>query len=234
MRKIICASIFTLVFVLTVMVFNTSLSFALTPDERLTSAADVVQAMGSQEDVSTMADMVKESYGVVIIPSFYKGAIGLGGTYGEGVVLRHDPATGRWYGPSFMNISGISYGLQIGLQSTALLLVVSNSAGMEHFYGDTVKLGADVSVAAGPVGRSAGAATYVNMKASIYSYSISKGLFAGVSLGGSVMATDEEANSSYWGEGKYNSREILLKRASSPKVQPLLSSLRVLVEKASK
>jgi len=234
MKKIICASIFTLVFVLTVMVFNTSLSFALTPDERLTSAADVVQAMGSQEDVSTMADMVKGSHGVVIIPSFYKGAIGLGGSYGEGVVLRHDPATGRWYGPSFMNISGISYGLQIGLQSTALLLVISNSDGMEHFYGDTVKLGADVSVAAGPVGRSAGAATDVNLKASIYSYSISKGLFAGVSLGGSVMATDEEANSSYWGEGNYNSREILLKRASSPNIQPLLSSLRTLVEKASK
>ncbi|MBC7121499.1 MAG: lipid-binding SYLF domain-containing protein [Candidatus Methanosuratus sp.] len=188
--------------------------------------------MSGQEDVGTMADMVKGSHGVVIIPSFYKGAIGLGGSYGEGVVLRHDPETGKWYGPSFMNITGMSYGLQIGFQSTALLLVISNRAGMEHSYGDTVKLGADVSVAAGPVGRSAGAATDANLKASIYSYSISKGLFAGVSLGGAVMATDEEANSSYWGAGNYNSREILLKPATKNNVQPLLSSLMALVEKA--
>lgn len=96
---------------------------------------------------------------------------------GEGVVLRHDPETGKWYGPSFMNITRMSYGLQIGFQPTALLLVISNKAGMEHSYGDTVKLGADVSVAAGPVGRSAGAATDANLKASIYSYSISKGMF---------------------------------------------------------
>ena len=98
---------------------------------------------------------------------------------------------------------------------------------MEHFYGDTVKLGANVDIAAGPVGRSAGAATDVNLKASIYSYSISKGLFAGLSLGGSVMSTDVKANSSYWGS-KYNSKTILQKRASSSRVQSLLHSLNVL------
>jgi len=234
MRKIIRTSIFVLVLVMTALAFNVSVSFALTPTERLASATEVVREMAGQEDVSTMADMVKGSHGVVLIPSFYKGAIGLGGSYGEGVVLRHDPATGKWYGPSFMNISGMSFGLQLGVQSTALLLVISNKAGMEHFYGDTVKLGADVSVAAGPVGRSAAAATDANLKASIYSYSISKGLFAGASLGGSVMATDEEANSSYWGAGNYDSREILLKPATKNDVQPLLSSLIALVGKASK
>jgi Uncharacterized conserved protein len=123
-----------------------------------------------------------------------------------------------------MNITGASYGLQIGVQSTALLLVITNEAGMKHFYGDTVKLGANVDIAAGPVGRSAGAGTDINLKASIYSYSISKGLFAGLSLGGSVMSTDEAANTSFWGS-KYNSRTILKKRATSNSVKPLLAAL---------
>jgi lipid-binding SYLF domain-containing protein len=129
-----------------------------------------------------------------------------------------------------MNITGASYGFQVGVQSTALLLVITNKRGMDHFYGNTVKLGANVDIAAGPVGRSAGAGTGINLKASIYSYSISRGLFAGVSLGGSVMSTDESANASYWGS-KYNSRAILQKQASGSKVKPLLTALNKLARK---
>jgi len=209
-----------------------SAAFALTPQERITSSTNSVQEISAQEDVETMAYLVKKSYGVVIIPNFYKAAIGVGGSYGEGLVLRHNPATNRWYGPSFMNITGASYGLQIGVQSTALLLVITNEAGMKHFYGDTVKLGANVDIAAGPVGRSAGAGTDINLKASIYSYSISKGLFAGLSLGGSVMSTDEAANTSFWGS-KYNSRTILKKRATSNSVKPLLAALNKLSLKST-
>ena len=152
----------------------------------------------------------------------FKAAIGLGGAYGEGVVLKHDPATGRWYGPSFMNIAGASYGLQIGVQSTTLLLVITNQRGMERFYGDKVKLGADVDIAAGPVGRSVGAATDVNLKASIYSYSMSKGLFAGLSLSGAVMSTDNKANASYWG-AKANTRDLLNRSASADRARVLSS-----------
>jgi len=209
-----------------------SAAFALTPQERITSSTNSLQEISAQEDVETMAYLVKKSYGVVIIPNFYKAAIGVGGSYGEGLVLRHNPATNRWYGPSFMNITGASYGLQIGVQSTALLLVITNEAGMKHFYGDTVKLGANVDIAAGPVGRSAGAGTDINLKASIYSYSISKGLFAGLSLGGSVMSTDEAANTSFWGS-KYNSRTILKKRATSKSVKPLLAVLNKLSLKST-
>jgi len=209
-----------------------SAAFALTPQERITSSTNSLQEISAQEDVETMAYLVKKSYGVVIIPNFYKAAIGVGGSYGEGLVLRHNPATNRWYGPSFMNITGASYGLQIGVQSTALLLVITNEAGMKHFYGDTVKLGANVDIAAGPVGRSAGAGTDINLIASIYSYSISKGLFAGLSLGGSVMSTDEAANTSFWGS-KYNSRTILKKRATSKSVKPLLAVLNKLSLKST-
>ncbi len=218
--------------IIAAMISVPSAAFALTPQERITSSTNTLHEISDQEDVETMAYLVKNSHGVVIIPNFYKAAIGVGGSYGEGLVLRHNPATNRWYGPSFMNITGASYGLQIGVQSTALLLVITNEAGMKHFYGDTVKLGANVDVAAGPVGRSAGAATDINLKASIYSYSISKGLFAGLSLGGSVMSTDVEANTSFWGS-KSNSRTILKKRASSNSVKPLLAALNKLSLKST-
>ncbi|MFA0889788.1 MAG: lipid-binding SYLF domain-containing protein [Synergistales bacterium] len=233
MRKSAFAAFLTLAVALAALIAPPAPAFAKTVNDRLVSATKAVREMSTQKDVETMADLVKGAKGVVIIPSYVKAAIGLGGAYGEGVVLRHDPATGRWYGPSFMNIAGASYGLQIGLQSTALLLVVTNQRGMERFYGDKVKLGADIDIAAGPVGRSAGAATDVNLKASIYSYSMSKGLFAGLSLGGAVMSTDEKANTSYWG-AKYNPRTILDKPASASNVQPLLTALNELKRKAGK
>ena len=233
MKKNSFASILATAFILAAVLGASSPASALTPRQRVDSSTKVVQEMTAQGDVETMADLVKNSHGVVIIPSLYKAAIGLGGSYGEGLVLRHNPSTGRWYGPSFMNITGLSYGLQIGAQSTALLLVITNKRGMEHFYGDTVKLGANVDIAAGPVGRSAGAATDVNLKASIYSYSMSKGLFAGVSLGGSVMSTDEKANASYWGSNS-NSKTILGKRATRSSILPLLNALNSLAKKAGK
>jgi len=229
-NKIILISILTAMFIFGAMIISPSSSLAMTPSKRINSSANVVREMSAQNDVKTMAYLVKKSYGVVIIPSFYKAALGVGGSYGEGLVLRHNPNTGRWYGPSFMNITGASYGFQVGVQSTALLLVITNKRGMDHFYGDTVKLGANVDIAAGPVGRSAGAGTDINLKASIYSYSISRGLFAGVSLGGSVMSTDESANASYWGS-KYNSRTILQKQASGNKVKLLLAALNRLSRK---
>lgn len=231
MKKKIFASILGTAFILAAVCFAPSPSSAMTPSQRMSASAGAVKEMSKPDDVEIMADLVKNSHGVVIIPRFYKAAVGIGGSYGEGVILRHDPATGRWYGPSFMNIAGASYGFQIGAQSTALLLVITNKAGMERMYGDTVKLGANIDLAAGPVGRRAGAATDVNLKASMYSYSMSKGLFAGVSLGGSVMSTDEKANASYWGT-KQNPRTILSKSATRSSVQPLLNALNNLARKA--
>lgn len=233
MKKNPCRILAVLGLALAVSLTASAVASARTVNDRLVSATKVVREMTAQNDAETMADLVRKARGVVIIPSYVKAAIGLGGAYGEGVVLRHDPGTGRWYGPSFMNIAGASYGLQIGVQSTALLLVITNQRGMERFYGDKVKLGADIDIAAGPVGRSAGAATDVNLKASIYSYSMSKGLFAGLSLGGAVMSTDEKANTSYWG-AKYNPRLILDKPAEASNVQPLLAALDQLKKKAGK
>ncbi|HOI80882.1 MAG TPA: lipid-binding SYLF domain-containing protein [Synergistales bacterium] len=204
---------------------------AATANERITSSIHVVRDMSKEDDVGAMADLVKSAKGVVIIPNYVKAALGIGGAHGEGLVLRRDPATNTWFGPSFLSVTGASIGFQIGVQSTALLLVVTNQKGMDHFYGDKFKLGADVDIAAGPVGRSAGAATDVNLQASIYSYSISKGLFAGLSLSGAMMTTDHDTNSSYWGTS-INSRDILQKKASAASIQPLLSALNDLIRRS--
>ncbi len=206
-------------------------AFAATPNERITQSVGVIRDLSSQDDIETMADLVKSARGVVIIPKYIKAAFGIGGAHGEGLILRRDAATNKWYGPSFLSISGASIGLQIGVQSTALLLVINNDKGMEHFYGDKFKLGADVDIAAGPVGRSAGAATDINLKASIYSYSMNEGLFAGFSLSGSLMSTDHDVNASYWGSS-LNSKEILNKRATAANIQPLLSVLNNLIKRA--
>lgn len=224
------AAIAPLLFIM--LVLSALPAFSATPNERITQSVEVIRDMSSEDDVGTMADLVKSAKGVVIIPKYIKAAFGIGGAYGEGLILRHDPATGKWYGPSFLNITGASFGIQIGVQSTALLLVITNDRGMERFYGDKFKLGADIDIAAGPVGRSAGAGTDINLKASIYSYSMSKGLFAGLSLSGALMSSDDEANSSYWGS-RYNPRDILNKRATAGQVQPLLSALNNLIKKSN-
>jgi len=174
---------------------------AKTPQERIDESVKVIREMMGQEDAGAMAHVLNNAKGVAIFPSVVKAGFILGGKYGEGLILRRNSSTGKWYGPSFVNIVGASWGLQIGAQSIALVLVVNNERGMDPFLrGDSFKLGGDVAVVAGPVGRRGEAATDINLKASIYSYSMSKGLFAGLSLEGAGMKVDENANQVYWGK----------------------------------
>jgi lipid-binding SYLF domain-containing protein len=192
---------------------------------RIRDCARAVREMSRERDSDTMRDLLRSSHGVAIFPSVVKAGLGIGGKYGEGILLRHDPHTDRWYGPSFVNVAGLSWGLQIGVQSTALVLVINNRPGIEAFEGDKITLGADVAVAAGPVGRRAEAGTDSSLKASIYSYSMSKGLFAGLSLEGAVISTEHDTNRAYWGR-KMSVQEILSHRASGSKMAPLLKVLR--------
>ncbi|HHW13632.1 MAG TPA: lipid-binding SYLF domain-containing protein [Firmicutes bacterium] len=202
---------------------------AATPAARLSDAASVLQEMAQQSDVGALARLLKKAKGVVVFPAVIKAGLVVGGRYGEGLLLRHDPRTGLWYGPHFVTLKGLSYGPQFGFQSTALVLVVANDEGMKGFRGDKVTLGGDVSVAAGPVGRHAEASTDADLKASIYSYSMSKGIFAGLSLEGAVIAPDDDANALYWHEA-LQPDQILARRASGAGVEPLLRELERLME----
>ncbi len=195
-----------------------------TPADRIGESVRVLREMSEQSDVEAMARLLKNAKGIAVFPSVIKAGIMLGGRYGEGLVLRRDPEKGTWYGPDFVKIKGISYGPQFGFQSTALVLVIANEEGMKGFMGDKVTLGGDLAVAVGPVGRQAGAATDADLQASIYSYSMSKGIFAGVSLEGAVIQPDESANELYW-KSALRPDEILGRKTTDPRVQPLIKEI---------
>ena len=215
-----------LLIILTVMTVMTVISTAeaKTPEQRIAGAVSIIKEMAAQEDAETMAYMLNRAKGVAIFPSVVKAGLVIGGQYGQGLLLKRD-AGNSWYGPSFVNIAGASWGLQIGAQSVALVLVITNDRGMEQFVkGDQFKLGGDIAIAAGPVGRQGSAATDINLKASIYSYSMTKGLFAGITLEGSQIEVDENANTVYW-RTPTSPEKALSRKASSAKIKQLTSEI---------
>src|ERR1700731_1519454 len=147
---------------------------------------------------------------VVILPSVKKGALGVGGSYGRGVMVCRGGAhyTGPWGAPALYALEGVSIGFQLGGQATDFVLLVMNQNGARSLLSSKVKLGADASAAAGPKGRTAEGATDVVMQAEILSYSRNRGLFAGVSLEGSTLRSDGSANEKLYGR-KLSAKEII-------------------------
>ncbi|NLY56805.1 MAG: lipid-binding SYLF domain-containing protein [Firmicutes bacterium] len=207
----------------------TGVAAAKTPAEIIDESILVLEEMTAQYDVAAMAGLVKQAKGVAIFPSVLKAGFVLGGRYGEGLVLRRD--NDNWYGPYFVTIKGVSYGLQVGVQSTALVMVINNERGLQSFTGDKVTLGGEVSVAAGPLGRQAGAATDTDFKAEIYSYSMSKGAFAGMSLEGSIIEAAKGANLDYWGSD-LTVEQIFKKKATDSRIKELVAELNNLAKLA--
>ena len=202
-------------------------------ERRIRLSAELVRDMAAQDDAASMADVIKSGKGVAIFPAVTKAGLMIGGQVGEGLVLLRNP-NGTWNGPSFMGLSGASIGIQIGAQSVGLVLVITNEDGLRAFTGgNSFKLGADVAIAAGPVGRDTSAATDSRAKASIYSYSMSKGLFAGMTFEGSVLNQNRDANRAYWGRDM-SAQAALKKPANDKRIKELVNSLNALVKKAPK
>lgn len=206
-------------------------ALAATPKGLIQDSIKTLREMSTQEDVGTMADLLRQAKGIAIFPSVIKAAFVFGGQYGEGLVLRRDNVTKKWYGPSFASVAGASWGLQIGAQSISLVLIITNDRGLQGFKGNNVTLGGDIAVAAGPVGRSGELGTDYKLQASIYSYSMAKGLFAGISLKGAAVTVDQNANNVYWGKPT-SANDALNKRASSADIKPLIAELERLIRKA--
>ena len=152
-----------------------------------------------------------------MFPSVKKFAIGIGGSSGRGLITCRtgDSFAGPWSAPALMALEGGSFGLQLGGQATDFVLLVMNERGASSVLTSKVKLGADASAAAGPKGRTAGASTDVVMRAEILTYSRSRGLFAGVSLEGSTLRSDGDANEKVYGQ-KLDAREIVRGRVEPP------------------
>ncbi len=173
-------------------------------------------------------DLLDEAECVVILPSVKKGAFGIGGSYGRGVMICRSGAhyTGPWGAPALYALEGINIGFQLGGQATDFVLLVMNPKGAESLLTSKVKLGADASAAAGPKGRTAEAATDVVMKAEILSYSRSKGLFAGISLEGSTLRSDGSAKEKLYKQ-QLHAKDIILggKVKAPPSAHDLIALL---------
>ena len=170
-------------------------------------------------------ELMERATAIAVFPGVVKGAFGIGGRYGKGLVSQRLP-NGRWSTPAFVQIGGGSFGFQIGVQSTDLILVFTNYEGVRSLLSGKVTLGGDASVAAGPVGRNAAAATDIKLNAAIYSYSRSKGLFAGVSLDGAAVTMDDSANRNVYGKD-VSGESILLEHGvrRNATVMPFLNAL---------
>ena len=201
----------TAIGVLTVLALcGTALSTkAINNEEQLHKAANVLSEIMRTPDKGIPQDLLRKSVCVGVVPSELKAAFIFGGTYGRGVLVCRRHGDGGWGAPSMFALGGANFGFQIGGQATDVVFLVMNREGVRKLLQDDVKLGADISAAAGPVGRSAEGATDAELHAEILSYSRSRGLFAGVSLEGAVLKQDKGDNEQLYGR-KVNPRDILL------------------------
>jgi len=152
--------------------------------------------------------LLQKARGIAIFPGVIKAAYGVGGQYGRGILMVKNE-NGEWSSPAFASLIGGSIGWQIGVQKADIILLFKTAKSIENISLGKITLGADISVTAGPIGRTAEADTDLEMKAEIYSYSKSKGLFAGVSLKGASIQIDRDANSAFYGSRDVAAADIL-------------------------
>jgi SH3 domain-containing YSC84-like protein 1 len=213
MKKIVSLAI--------IIAFAASYAFAQkNENDRIRAAGDVIVAILNVPE-NIPQDLLDKAECVIIMPSVKKFAFGFGGSYGRGIMTcRSGPNfNGPWSAPTMMALEGGSFGFQLGGQATDFVLLVMNRAGAKSILSSQVKLGGDMSVAAGPVGRSAAASTDIAMRAQILSYSRSRGLFAGVSLAGSTLRPDNSGNEKLYGKN-VSGEDIVI----NSKIQPPASA----------
>jgi lipid-binding SYLF domain-containing protein len=178
--------------------------------DRLDNSAEVINEIMGTPEKGIPHDLLNKSVCVGIIPSELKGAFMIGASFGRGVLVCRRGGDGPWGAPSLFTVGGANVGFQIGGQATDFVLLVMNGRGAEKLLQSKVKLGADASVAGGPVGRTAQGATDLQLRAEILTYSRSRGAFAGISLDGQIVKQDDDANEKLYGH-RVEPNDILFK-----------------------
>ncbi len=181
---------------------------AQSPTERIKAAISVLSEIQQIPEDGIPEELLSRCYGVAIFPSVYKAGFFVGASFGHGVLLAKDLHTNKWHGPAFLTMGGGSLGWQIGVQAIDLVLVIMNERGLDAFMHNNLTLGGDLAVAAGPVGRKLKMSTDISLRAEVYSYSRSKGFFAGISLAGTYIGHDYRADEAFYGVS-CTPREIL-------------------------
>ncbi|MGH9221390.1 MAG: lipid-binding SYLF domain-containing protein [Vicinamibacterales bacterium] len=201
MKKIVIA-------VLTLAVSHVVIAQASDEAKRIAEASIVLEEIMAAGDKAVPRSIMENAEGIAVFPSLIKGGLVVGGQRGRGVLSVRSQKHGGWSSPAFLTITGGSIGAQFGAQAIDLVLVINNQRGLEQLVKNQFKIGADLAVTAGPVGRDASASTDIQLRAQILSYSRARGLFAGVTLNGSTISQDRDANERFYGMG-YRTGQIV-------------------------
>ena len=199
-----------------VLLFAIPAAAASKEEQRVADSADVLDQLLRIPEQSIPPAMLARAYAVAVVPSVVRIGFGLGARRGKGIlVVRQDD--GSWSNPAFITLTGGSFGFQAGVQRTDVVLVFKSRRGVDNITDGKLTLGADASIAAGPVGRSVEGATDMRFEAEIVSYSRARGIFAGVSFAGSGVTMDRRANAAYYSSPSMTPEKIF---ASSPNIAP--------------
>jgi lipid-binding SYLF domain-containing protein len=185
--------------------------------KRVGAATTVLNEMMRARDKAIPSSILEKAEAIAIFPGVKKAGFLVGGQWGRGIISVRDAVTRKWSSPAFLTLTGGSVGAQIGGTEIDLILVIMNRSGAEHLLSNQVKLGAEMSAAAGPVGRASEASTDGQLHAQILSYSRSRGLFAGVTVNGSIVKEDVDANTRFY-EKTLSSEDIVFERGGSSPV----------------
>ena len=182
--------------------------------KRVRDAATVFGEIMAAEDKAIPGAILGKATGIAIFPSTIKAGLVIGGMRGRGILSAR--GAGGWSSPAFLTLTGGSFGLQIGGQAADIILVINGQRGLENLVSNQFKIGADAALAAGPVGRDAQAATDIQLRAQILSYSRARGLFAGVTINGSTIRQDVDANERFYGKRLTTKQIVFDGQAGAP------------------
>lgn len=193
---------------------------------RVGTATTVLNEMMGAPDRAIPGVIVDKAEAIVIVPGVKKAGFVVGGQWGRGIISVRDATTRKWSSPAFLTMTGGSVGAQIGGEEIDVILVIMNRSGVERLLANEIKLGGELSAAAGPIGRATEASTDLQLRAEILSYSRSRGLFAGATVNGTAVKEDLDANNRFYGQ-PLSSEDILFGRAgnSPPGVVALKAAL---------
>src|SRR6202521_3514424 len=200
--------------------------------DRVQAAADVLNEIQGAPDQGIPSEVLGSAECVAVVPSLLKAGFIVGAHYGRGVASCRTPK--GWSAPAFFTVEGGSFGLQIGGQAVDLVMLVMNDEGMQHLLSSKFKLGADASVAAGPVGRHAAADTDWKLRAQILSYSRARGIFAGLELSGAVISQDKDSTREFYGHMVTSKASLQGEIEPPPGAYPFLQTLAKWAKEASK
>jgi len=197
-----------------------------TVDQRqlISDSTFTLQRLATSENLKVARILLERARAVMIFPQLVKGALFIGGEGGSGVLLARNP-DGTWSYPAFYTLGSISFGLQIGGQTSEAVLIIMNDKALTALMDDQVKLGGDLSAAAGPVGAGIEASATTSLGEDIYTYSTNKGLFVGASLEGAVIARREDWNGQFYNGVTAPDEIVLQGKASNPVAEPLRQGL---------